>query len=244
MIHSLVVLALIATLPSCWDVFDTALRHSAAAAHPPYVEYNERITVTADRAPLLMSFAQIDYRDDGLARVSDARFNYQPFITRHAEPGPPELGPYGAGRAMWLPDSSGLPTIAQVRTLGNTTCTLTPEVYKSHHTYHLSFGGGTPGRPKLKDLWVDAQSSEIWKLIVTGPVTFLDDPEHPHGLAEFQVELDYDGPYLVVKHVVWSYRRQEYSQYVDYFGEYTFTGYSFPTALPASYFGDDAAAFK
>lgn len=244
MIHALVLVAL-ASVPSCWDVFDGALQRSAAASHPPYVSYSERISVTADRAPLMLSDAHVDYRDDGVARVLDARFNYQPFVTRHAEPGPPELGPYGPGRTMWLPDQNGLPTIAQVRTLGNITCSVAArEPYKSHDTYHLSFGGGNAERPQLKDLWIDRQSHEIWKLIVTGPVTFLDDPDHPKGLAEFQVELGYTGPYLVVQHVVWSYRRREFSQYVDYFGEYTFSGYSFPAAMPASYFGDDAAAIR
>lgn len=241
MIHA-IVLAALGAMPPCWDVFDSALRHSANAAHPPYVRYSERISVKADDAPLLLSFAQVDYRDDGLSRVSDARFNYEPFVTRHAEPGPPELGPYGSGRAMWLPDPSGLRTIAQVRTAGNTTCTISEDFYKGHDTYHLEFAGGSNARPQLKDLWVDAQSGDIWKLIVTGPITFFDDPAHPYGLAEFQVELGYSGPYLVVDHVVWSYRRHEYSQYVDYFGEYTFSGYTFPASLPASYFGDDRAA--
>lgn len=244
MIH-MMVLAALAAVPQCWDLFDGALRHSAGAPHPPYVTYSERISVTEDRSPLFVSFARVDYRDDGLARVSDARFNYEPFVTRHAEPGPPELGPYGNGRAMWLPDADGLPTIAHVRTLGNVSCILAgEEPYKDHDTYHLSFSGGAPGRPQLKDLWIDAHSQDVWKLVVTGPVTFLDDPDRPLGLAEFQVELAYSGPYLVVRHVVWSYRRREYSQYENYFGEYTYSGYSFPADLPASYFGDDATALK
>jgi hypothetical protein len=246
MIHALV-LATLAGLPPCWDVFDSALRHSASALHPPYVTYSERISITADREPLLMSLAQVDYRDDGIARVSDERFNYIPFITRHTEPGPPELGPYGDGRTMWLPDTTGLPTIAQVRSAGNTTCKIADEeTYKSHDTYHLAFAGGKADRPHLKDLWVDVHSGDIWKLIVTGPIVVLNDPDRPFGLAEFQVELGYSGPYLVVNHVVWSYRRYEYSQYVDYFGEYEFTGYSFPASLPASYFDDDTttAAMK
>lgn len=245
MIHALV-LATLGAMPPCWDLFDSALRRSASAAHPPYVTYSERITVTADRAPLLVSFAQIDYRDDGVARVSDARFNYEPFVTRHAEPGPPELGPYGEGRAMWLPDPSGLPTIAQVRASGTTTCTIvSQEPYKSHETYHLVFGGPA-NRPRLEELWIDTHTQDVWKLVATGPVSFLDDPDHPYGLAEFQVELGYTGPYLLVNHVVWSYRRREYSQYVNYFGEYTYAGYTFPAALPASYFGGDTdtAAIK
>ena len=243
MIHA-IVLAALGAMPACWDVFDSALRHSANAAHPPYVKYSERISVTADRQPLLISFAQVDYRDDGVARVSDARFDYEPFVTRHAEPGPPELGPYGDGRTMWLPDPSGLRTIAAVRTAGNTKCTIAEEPYKSHDTYHLVFSGGSANRPQLKDLWIDKHTQDVWKLVVTGPILFLNDADHPYGLAEFQVELGYNGPYLVVNHVVWKMRRHEYSQYVDYFGEYSYSGYSFPASMPASYFGDSTAAMK
>jgi hypothetical protein len=245
MIHLLVLVAITA-MPACWDVFDGALRHSASAVHPPYVSYAERITVTADQQPLIQSLAHVDYRDDGLARVSDERFNYEPFLTRHEEPGPPELGPYGPGRAMWQPDSSGMPIIANVRTAGNVKCTLaSEELYKGHSTYHLSFTGGNAGKPQLKDLWVDTQTHDIWKLSVTGPVSFLDIAGEPINLAEFQVELGYDGPYLVVNHVVWSLRQREYSQYIDYFGEYTYSGYSFPADMPAAYFGEvDTASNK
>lgn len=242
MIHALI-LAVLTTTPSCWDIFDGALRHSASAAHPPYVTYSERIDVTANREPLIFSLARVDYRDDGVSRVEDERFNYEPFVTRHAEPGPPELGPYGKRRAMWQLDADdNLPTIAHVRSGGNVGCMAAEEPYKGHDTYHLAFTGGLPGRPGLKALWVDAQSSEIWKLIISAPVTFIEDPKHPNGLAEFQVELAYIGPYLVVQHVVWTYRRQEYAQWVDYFGEYTYSDYAFPSELPASYFGGDIAA--
>lgn len=243
MIHALL-LAALGAMPPCWDVFDSALRHSAGALHPPFVTYSERITVSEDGAPVLRSMAHVDYRDDGVARVADERFNFEPIITRHAEPGPPELGPYGSGRAMWQPDPAGLPVIASVRTLGNVTCTCREEPYKSHDTYHLAFSGAPAGRPTLKDLWVDTRSQDVWKLVVTGPVTFWDDPQKSRALAEFQVELGYSGPYLVVNHVVWSYSRSEYSQYVRYFGEYTYSGYEFPAALPDWYFGDSAAALR
>lgn len=244
MIHALL-LAAFGALPPCWDLFDAALRHNAIATHPPYVTYSERISVSEDGTPVLRSTAHIDYRDDGVARVSDERFNYHPFVTSHTEPGPPELGPYGKGRAMWLPEQDGLPIIASVRTLGNVTCTIAgEELYKAHDTYHLVFTGAPSGRPTLKDLWIDKHSHDVWKLIVTGPVSFWDDPQATRVLAEFQVELGYTGPYLVVNHVVWSYSRHEFSQYVNYFGEYTFDGYAFPDALPASYFADSATALK
>jgi hypothetical protein len=244
MIHALA-LAALGAIPPCWDLFDAALRHSAMAVHPPYVTYSERIVVSEDGAPLMRSVAHVDYRDDGLSRVSDERFNFQPFITRHAEPGPPELGPYGRGRVTWLPETDTLPIIAHVRSLGNIRCTVAgEESYKAHDTYHLVFSGASSDRPALKDLWIDTRSQDVWKVILTGPVTFWDDPERSRALAEFQVELGYSGPYLVVNHVVWAYSRRQYSQRVNYFGEYTYEGYSFPDALPASYFADSATALK
>ncbi len=242
MIHALL-LAALGAVPPCWDVFDAALRHNANGAHPPYVTYSERISVTEDRTPLVSSIAYVDYRDDGVARVMDERFNYEPFVTRHAEPGPPELGPYGTRREMWLPDAGGLPIIAQVRTMGDVTCTIADEEpYKSHETYHLHFSGGPATRPSLKDLWVDTRTRDIWKLEITGPVTFWSEGNRDNELAEFQVELGYTGPYLLVNHVVWAYSRREYSQRVDYFGEYTFSDYEFPAKMPASFFGNVAAA--
>lgn len=244
MVH-LIALAALAALPPCWSVYDAALARSASAEHPPYVTYNERISVTADGAPVLYSDASIDYRDDGLARVSDARFAYRPFVTRATEPGPPELGPYGDGRANWLPEAPGLPIIADVRSAGNVQCTLvSQETYKSHDAYHLAFTGAPDEKPHLKDLWIDSRTHDIWKLIITGPVPLIDDRGHSRGLAEFQVELGYNGPHLVVNHVVWSYRLRQYSQYVDYFGEYVFDGYTFPASLPESYFAEQAVGVQ
>jgi hypothetical protein len=228
-------LAALAGLPSCWNMFDAALRHSANALHPQFVSYDERIAITEDGLPLLSSLAHIDYRDDGFARVQDERFGYHPFITKEEEPGPPVLGPYGSARDMWMPLPDGLRVIADVRTATGVRCTVGgEEAYKGHDTYHLSFSGARQERPQLRDLWIDAHTDDIWKLIMTGPVTFMGD-DAP-ALAQFQVELGYTGPYLVVNHVVWTYQRREYSQYAEYFGEYTLTGYEFPQTLPESYF--------
>ncbi|HLI96442.1 MAG TPA: hypothetical protein VKT72_10190 [Candidatus Baltobacteraceae bacterium] len=202
------------------------------------------MSVSMDREQIYTSDATVDYRDDGVARVSDERFAYQPFVTRREEPGPPELGPYGSRRLMWMPETPDLPTIARVRALAKVTCTLADEeTYKAHDTYHLVFNGESESEPRLQELWVDAHSHDIWKLIVTGPVIF-DDGTRADGLAQFQVELGYTGPYLLVNHVVWSYRLHQYSQYADYFGEYTYGDYAFPSTLPSSYFLGFSAPLK
>ena len=232
-----IVFAAVLGAPQCWDIFDAALRRSAAAAHPAYISYNERITITADQQPLLYSSAHVDYRDDGVSRVEDERFDYRPFLTRSAEPGPPELGPYGPARIAWLPQEYAYPVITNVRSQGDTGCRIVAtEFYKGHRTYHLVFPRPSVHEPRVKEMWVDTTSYDIWKLTVLGPVYFVDLNKPP--LTEFQVELEYAGPYLVVDHVVWSYQRREFSQASNFFGEYTLSGFTFPQTLPGSYFGD------
>jgi hypothetical protein len=226
----------------CWNIFDAALRHSASSAHPPFVSYDVLTRVTEDEQPLIYSRAHIDYRDDGLARVLDERFNFEPIVTHTTEPGPPVIGPYGPRRAAWLPQDADLPIIADVRTPGAITCALSSQFYHQRPTYHLTFRGGhVSDRPSVKEMWVDARSEDVWKLIVSGPVAFADDPAGEHPLADFEVELGYTGPYLLVNHVVWKYRRREFSQYATYFAEYTLTSYSFPSELPSSYFSQATA---
>ncbi|HET9095514.1 MAG TPA: hypothetical protein VFN37_02535 [Candidatus Baltobacteraceae bacterium] len=239
MIHLL--LAALTATPSCWDIYDKALTHSAASAHPPYITYDERISITDDDESLLRSAAHIDYRDDGMARVADERFDYAPILTREVEPGPPELGPYGPGRSMWLAPPPGVPTIAVLRARGMVRCANEGmERLKSREVYHLAFRGANPARAHLDDLWIDAHSYDIWRLRVTGPVALLASANSSIGLGKYDVEMAYQGPYLVVDHVVWSYRERIYSQYADYTGEYTFSDFAFPRELPPSFFASVA----
>lgn len=235
-------LAAVIGIPPCWDIFDTALRQSAASNHPAYVTYDERIFIRQDNQRLVQSVAHVEYRDDGLARVRDERFDFAPLLTRHEEPGPPELGPYAAHRDNWLPQVTIFPTIVSVRAQGDMSCSVHDvESYKGHDAYRLDFVSRNPNRPALKAMWVDTRSNDIWKVIVSGWVHFADDPGAGPALADFEVELAYSGPYLVVSHVVWQYDRREYSQTSRYFAEYTLSGYRFPASLPASYFGASTA---
>lgn len=244
MLAALVLGLVAAAAPPCWDVYDGALRHSAAASHPAFVSYDEQIRITEDNFPLVRSRAHVDYRDDGWARVLDERFDFEPIVTRHAEPGPPEIGPYGQSRAAWLPQDSELPIIADVRSEGAVSCTLSETVpYKGRVSRHLIFSGGQIAeRAGVKEMWVDAKTGDVWKLIVSGPVAFADDPGSKTELADFEVELGYVGPYLLVNHVTWKYHRREFSQYSSYFAEYTLGGYAFPAQLPASYFAQKTVA--
>lgn len=224
--------------PNCWQIYDDAVRHSALALHPPYIQYDERIEIDANQRPLVLSRAHIDYRDDGLARVVDERFDNDPIVTRQAEPGPPVLGPYGANRASWIPNvgETAYPLISDVRTHGDSLCEIAgTQTYKGHETYHLKFTHAKNDRPQLKGLWVDMHSSDIWKVALSGYVYFAGADKAP-PLADFEVELSYSGPYLMVNHVVWAYRDREYSQWDDYFGEYYLSGFQFPPQLSNAIF--------
>jgi hypothetical protein len=228
--------AALASAPSCWDVFDAATAHSARAPHPRYVTYNERVAITQDRQLLIYSRAHVDYRDDGVSRVEDERFDYAPFVTRDVEPGPPELGPYGLRREAWLPVPDTVPVIASARAQGRVICSLTLERYQGRDTYHLRFAGADATKAHLDDLWIDRHTHDIWKLAMQGPVYFGDDAGPRSVMAHYEIDLGYQGPYLVVQHVASSFTRREYDQYSRYAADYVLAGFAFPTTLPDSYF--------
>ena len=235
-----ILLSAVLGAPPCWDVYDMALRRRAAAPHPAYVTYNERISLVANDQQLVRSTAHIDYRDDGLARVSDTRFDNDPFVTTTTDPGPPELGPYGDNRLSWLPleavDASPMRVIGDVRAHGNLRCTLgEPISYRGHRSYRVTIGNVPIDRPAVKELLVDTQTYDIWKLTVRGFVLFRGTDTAP-PLTDFEVEMAYAGPYLVVDHVTWGYRLRQYSQYDRLFGEYYFSDFVFPKSLPAALF--------
>ena len=233
-----------AALPDCWDLAYGAIHHRAAAPHPPFILYNERMVINGDGLPLLQAREEVIYRDDGLARISDDRFMGHPYLTNATDPGPPELGPYGKRRSMWLPlqeaDYSTLPLIGAVRSKNASGLACSNdgfERYNDHDTYRLSFTTAFPDKPALKALWIDTHTSEIWKVILSGylPIALSDNPKNAL-LADFEVELEQQGPYLVVDHVTWKYRYHQYDQYSNLFGEYYYSGFEFPSRLPLSVF--------
>jgi len=234
--------------PNCWDVAYGALRHRAAAPHPPYISYAQSAELIVDGKTLMQSRPRITYRDDGALRVDDDGLVY---VTRDAVPGPPELGPYGDRRSMWLPmdDSSdpSLPLIGTVHSRNPTmSCTnLGIESYKDHETYKLAFNTVYPDRPSLKALWVDTRSSEIWKVIVSGAVPVgLSDDTRSVGLADFEVELAPYESYVVVNHVTWKFNFHEFSQTATLFGEYYYRGFEFPKQVPPGFFTAQSPASK
>ncbi|HEY9179211.1 MAG TPA: hypothetical protein VIO32_00745 [Candidatus Baltobacteraceae bacterium] len=229
-------LVLAALEPSCWDVYDGALRHSARAPRPPYVTYVENIDIQYGdqnatigvKGSRYTGIARVQYQDDGVARVEDQRFSYAPIVTQFLDPGPPELGPYGARRSIWMGVPDEMPVISSVRTKSSVTCTLTAEPYEGRPTYHLAFRGASAKIPHVDDLWVDAQTQDIWKVSLDAPVNF----NYMHWpsvkLAHYEIELGYEGRYLMVKHVSWAANVPTGAQPMYTFAQYAFGDYQFP----------------
>lgn len=233
------IVALIGALSQafCWNMYDKALVHSAAAPRPAYVSYSERTSMFVDGEPLERTNARIDYRDDGLARIADERFDYIPFVTRTLDPGPPEIGPYGASRELWMPSAADIKTIAAVRARGSVACTVRGvETLQGRDVYHLAFTGANVARPHLDDLWIDTVTTDVLKVALTAPAPIDDGLNGRPSFAHYDVVLRNEGPYELVDTVTWVYRRRIYSQQAQYSGEYSFADYTFPQALPPSYF--------
>jgi len=235
-IAGLVLLA--ASGQSCWSIYDDAMRHRAAAAHPAYVQYAEHTAIREDGEQIVRADATVRYRQDGLARIEDSRFDHYSWVTDHPEPGPPELGPFGSGRNAWLPLEADSPVIADVRTHGAAACTdLGIERLHDHLVYHLAITPADAHRPSLKAIWIDADTSEVWKVVVSGRLIMINGGDEP--IVDFEVELAPEGPYVMVDHVTWKYREPVFSQYADLFGEYYMSDFRYPQAMPPVTFALD-----
>ena len=221
----------------CWDIYDEALRRRAAAPHPAYVQYDMRTAIEEDGVDLVDAKAIVRYREDGLARVEDTRFDNYSWVTDHVEPGPPELGPYGGDRSAWLPlDDPGMPmVIATVHRRGSADCTdLGIENYRGHVVYHLAFTPYDPSRPALKGLWIDTNTAEIWKVLVSGKLYMINASPIVDPTVDFEVELAPEGSYVMVDHVTFKYRMPVFSQYTNFFGEYSMSDFTYPATMPSS----------
>jgi hypothetical protein len=218
-------LAGLLSVSSCWDVYDAAMQLSAQAPRPHVVSYDEDIDIQANGAQLVRERAHVDYREDGVALVLDDRYGTSPVITTRLDPGPPELGPYGSARAAWMNRSSWpqLRAVANVRVNGNESCTLRGVVgTPGAPVYHLVFQRARKA-PGLEDLWVDADSNNIERVILTGLVE--NTATSISYDADFDLRLAIVDGFNVVSHVAWSHD--------GYSGDYTFENFSFPEGVAA-----------
>jgi hypothetical protein len=231
------VAAVVLSAPACWDIYDQALRHRAASSQPSYVEYTQRTVLSADGGEVERADASMSWRSDGLTRVRDDRFPGFTFVTDRPDPGPPQLGPYGMSRLSWLPIESDVPLVGQVRAHDAKSCTnVGVETYRGHRVYHLVLEPNDDSRPSVKELWIDTESADIWKVIVSGYLTVVDADEPRRPLVDFAIELSAQGPYVMIDHITWSYRLRVYSQYSELFGEYYLGGYSYPSKMDSRVF--------
>ena len=220
----------------CWQMLFGAIEHSASAPHAEFTSYTERGNITVDGTVLMRLLMGITYRDDGIALINDSRWD-NPVISNQVEPGPPILGPYGTARSIWLMiDKADLPhpLIADVRSTPMLPCAIETTIYDNMQTLHIWLPQAPTDRPALKALWLDPKTMDILKVIVSGRLDFPGGTDDKPHFADFQVELEHIGEYLVVRHVTWKYELKVYSQYSELFGEYYFDGYSFSDKAPAS----------
>ncbi len=219
----------------CWQTAFEAIRHSAAAPRPTFTSYAEQEHLIVDGVSMEDVFYDITYRDDGIALIDD-RWS-RPWVSNRLEPGPPLLGPYGADRKNWL-GMPGIdlpyPTIATVRSHPSEPCSmLGAEPYDGISTIHITFPDAPTDRPALKAMWIDPQTGDIMKLVVSGRVNVrANRSDRTAHYADFQIELEHKGAYTVVRHVTWSYSLRVYSQVAKFFGEYYYRNYRFSDRSP------------
>lgn len=220
------VLAGLLSASSCWDVYDAAMHRSAQAVQPRFVSYDENIWVRAYQKDVVHERTHVDYRGDGLAIVQDPRYGPRPVLTRELEPGPPLLGPYGSSKARWqLRDPSELQTISDVRVTGDERCENAGVVQlDGAPVFHLIFHRDDSSSAGLKELWVDANTAEIRRVVITGPVVYLGTRDRAR-LADFDVRVKVVDGYSVITRVTWW---QGF-----YVGEYTLQNFSFPPDVTA-----------
>jgi hypothetical protein len=236
---AIVAAAILATTPraraddACWHLVFAAMRHDAAAPHPQYISYSENVDIVANRHPFLYYDIDIVYRDDGLAYVDDARYG-QPFVSDELDPGPPVLGPYGKARSGWLLTGlpgGQLPTIASVENVPQRPCTDEgDETIDGVRYAHLVLGAADPSRPAPKEIWINRQSFEIPRLIVSGYLLHQSYAIFEHRLADYQVDLQNLDGYAVVRTIRWTSRIRWYAQSTKFDAVYTFGNYRFTAA--------------
>ncbi|MDP9023937.1 MAG: hypothetical protein M3N13_01000 [Candidatus Eremiobacteraeota bacterium] len=227
---------------ACWKIIMQALDHSAHAPHARFTSYGQRATITQDGRTLENVRANITYRDDGVAFVDDERWVY-PFVSRNLEPGPPVLGPYGDARNMWLGlderPPTALPIIANVRSHPNISCRdAGVDGIGGLPVHHLHVGDEIRNRLGLRSIWIDPATSEIRRVVVTGPLRIYGHGDWVEQSADFTVDVRHVEGYAVVDRVWWRYEQEIFSQRTIVDAEYDFMDYRFsesppPGTLPA-----------
>jgi hypothetical protein len=224
----------------CWQMVYGAIEHSAGSPHAAFTSYTERGNITVDGLVLVRLLMNITYRDDGIALINDSRWD-NPIISNSVEPGPPILGPYGTARSIWLMlDGVDLPhpLIADVRNKPIAPCNIeNDQGYDNMESMHITLPAAPADRPALKALWIDPKTMDILKLIVSGELDFPGGTDSQKHYADFEVELEHIGAFIVVRHVTWKYKLHVYSQYSSLFGEYYFDGYTFSNTSPTTQLG-------
>jgi hypothetical protein len=224
----------------CWQMVYGAIEHSAGTPHAEFTSYTEHGNIMVDGNVLVRLLMSITYRDDGIALINDSRWD-NPIVSNSVEPGPPILGPYGTARSIWLMlDNVDFPhpLIADVHAMPSAPCDIeNDQNYDNMESMHVALPAAPTDRPALKELWIDPKTMDILKVIVSGELDFPGGTDSQKHFADFEVELEHVGQFIVVRHVTWKYKLRVYSQYSSLFGEYYFDGYTFSSTSPAAQLG-------
>jgi hypothetical protein len=121
------------------------------------------------------------------------------------------LAPAGTAQSMMAPDVAGLKTIATVvayapvaYTIGNANSTPPIENVDGHPAYHLELHPRSdPQRHNLRDLWIDAQTFDLWKAHFVG--IYQPSPGAPVSPTDVTVHFRNVLGAWVVTHAIWTY---------------------------------------
>jgi hypothetical protein len=221
---------------ACWRLLYDALARSAGAAHAPFVTYSETIRLDQDGQTLERARAAITYRDDGVASIDDDRFA-RPFLSEVQDPGPPVLGPYGERRAAWTSfgdDDAPLPVIADTQTPHRHECVdRGDDVIEGGAYAHLTFPDAALDRPALKAVWIDRNTLQIRRAVVTGWLQFfVEGLSVEHALTDYTLQLTQVEGHTVLEQVNWQYAYRSYGETSMIEEEYRFGGYRFDAQAP------------
>jgi hypothetical protein len=244
---------------SALQIYRTAQRVARDNPDPPYMTYQMHEVFVHHGRPFNYDY-RVWYRSDGKGMMQDMapsrggghdpRFGY-PFpvapddnILLYATPAPRSTVPPPVGGSQPIP--SGAPT-AQVLAVESVSADryynvwfVGMEDFDGHHTYHIgmqSINAEDREHP-WKDMWVDAQTFEVWKAHASGSGS--------QGPAKGSIDADvWFGPvgayWLITRAQGDGEVRMAFLSDSGHY-EYYFSDFGFPNTLPDWYF--DPGLFK
>ena len=221
--------------PPPYETYVIARKQFTNYGDPPYPDYND--TYTDHVWYRSDDHAALERRETDLGAVGQMRFE-RPVFNQATDPGPPtadvfEPAPAHTPPAGFVPtpEASAPPNIAYVRVRGEFDYRVT-SVQREGSEIHLKLEPRRePDRNRLRELWVDAKTLDLVKLVATDKLFVQGGPIYP---VLFTVNFSkLEGiPVITTIHGVVYGGYDGDGQTVDY----TFSDLAFPRSLPDWYF--------